>query len=82
MRRILLFGFVVLSLIGCAIPQGNNATPTNALTTTPAVGDASTPTIAATDPTLTTTITETPVATLQPMPSGGEILFLQKTIIC
>jgi hypothetical protein len=79
MRRILLFGFVVLSLIGCAIPQGNNATPTNALTTTPAVGDASTPTIAATDPTLTTTITETPAATLQPMPSGGEILFLQKT---
>ena len=80
MRRILLFGFVVLSLIGCAVPQGNNATPTIAPSTdTPVVGDVSTPTIAELTPTLTPTITETPAATLQPMPSGGEILFLQQT---
>jgi hypothetical protein len=80
MRRILLFGFVVLSLIGCAVPQGNNATPTIAPSTdTPVVGDVSTTTIAELTPTLTTTITETPAATLQPMPSGGEILFLQQT---
>ena len=80
MRRILLFGFIVCSLMSCAVPQANNATPTTAATTdTAVVGDGSTPTVAENTPTSTTIITETPVATVQPMPSGGEILFLQQT---
>ena len=80
MRRILFFGLILCSLMSCAIPQGNNATPTTgAATDTAVVTDASTPTVAEATPIVTTTITETPAATRQPMPSGGEILFLQQT---
>lgn len=80
MRRMLFFGFIVLSLIGCAVPQGSNVLPTKASTKViPIIADTSTPAVDEATPTVATTITETPVATLQPMPSGGEILFLQQS---
>lgn len=81
MRRLLLIGFIGLNLISCTIPQGNaNVPPTTAaITATPQPQNSTTPTIGESTPTITTTITTTPAATLQPMPSGGEILFLQQS---
>lgn len=80
MRRFVLLGMILLSCIGCAMPQANTApSPAAATTATPLSDAMRTATVTQTTPTTIATVTETPTVAGQPLPSGGEILFLQQT---